>query len=107
MKKIALCLMATWLSLTFMPLQSKAATIKPVASSLVITKPAESAEANALLLRLNEIYAMDKTNMPSPEKRKLRKEVRSINHQLKEIDRGIYISVGAAIIIVLLLIIIL
>ncbi len=40
MKKIILCLMATCLSLTFLPLQSNAATTA-APSSLVDSKPAE------------------------------------------------------------------
>ena len=106
MKKIAFCLMATFLSLTFVPLQSNAkSNVEP--SSKIVSTPAAQAEADALVLRLNEIKNMDKTNMPSPEKRKLRKEVRTIDHRLKELGGYIYISVGAAIIIVLLLIILL
>ncbi len=104
MKKIAFCLMVACLSLTFYPLQSNAATIA-ASSSLVVPKPVESAEAKALLLRLDEINAMDKSNLKPSEKKNLRIEVRSIKHQLTEMGGGIYISVGALIIIVLLLII--
>lgn len=104
MKKIALCLMTTCLSLTFHPLQSTAATT-PTPSSVVISKPAESAEAKALLLRLNEINTMDKSTLSSSEKKQLRKEVRSIKSQLNQLGGGVYISVGALIIILLLLII--
>jgi hypothetical protein len=106
MKKIILCLMITCLSLTLIPLQSNAATItKP--SSSVATSPAEAAEVKTLLLRLDEINAMDKAELKSSEKKNLRKEVKSIRHRLKEASGGVYISVGALIIIVLLLIILL
>ncbi|MFH0841987.1 MAG: hypothetical protein V1903_05120 [Bacteroidota bacterium] len=106
MKKTILCLMATFLSLTFIPLQSNAATISDPAV-LVEPKPAETAEAKTLLLRLDEIKATDMSEMKSSEKKNLRKEVRSINHRLKAIGGGIYISAGAAIIILILLIILL
>lgn len=105
MKKIVFCLMATCLSLTILPLQSNAAT--PAASSLAASKPVESAEAKVLLLRLNEINAMDKSNLKSSDKKNLRVEVRSIKHQLREIGGGVYISVGALLLIILLLVILL
>ena len=106
MKKIILYVMATCLSLSFNPLQSKAAAT-PTSSSVVISKPAEAAEAKALLLRLNEINAMDKSTLGSPEKKQLRKEVRSIKSQLNQLGGGVYISVGALILIIVLLIILL
>jgi hypothetical protein len=106
MKKIVLCLMATCLSLTFLPLQSNAATTAEP-SSLVAPKPAESAEVKALELRLNEINAMDKSKLKSAEKKNLRKEVKSINHRLKEVGSVVYVSTGALILIIILLIILL
>ena len=98
--------MATCLSLTFLPLQSNAATIA-TPSSLATTKTAEAAEAKTLVLRLNEINAMDKSNLKSADKKNLRKEVKSINHKLREIGGGVYLSVGAILLIVLVLIILL
>jgi hypothetical protein len=98
--------MVTFLSLTFIPLQSSAATIADP-SSIVEPKPADAAEAKTLLLRLDEIKATDMSKLKSSEKKNLRKEVRSINHKLKTISGGVYISAGAAILIILLLIILL
>ena len=106
MKKIVFCLMVACLSMTFLPLQSNAATTAEP-SSAVDPKPAESAEAETLLLRLDEIKATDMSELKASEKKNLRKEVRSINHRLKAISGGVYISAGAAIIILLLLIILL
>ena len=103
MKKISLCLMAVFLSLTFVPQQSKAEKA-PVSTSA--TKPSESAEANALIARLDEINAMDKSKLNSSEKKQLRKEVRGIKSHLQQMS-GVYISVGAIILIVILLIILL
>jgi hypothetical protein len=105
MKKIALCLMATCLSLSLYPLQSNAAN--PTPSALEASKSTESAKANALILRLDEIKAIDKSDLNSCEKKNLRIEVRSIKQQLSDIGGGVYISFGALIIIVLLLIILL
>jgi len=101
--------MATILSLTFLPLQSFARTADEP-SSLTAPKPtdpAESAEARTLMLRLNEIKSMDKATLKPTEKRALRKEVKSINHSLRESSGGIYLSVGAIILIVVLLIVLL
>jgi hypothetical protein len=106
MKKIVFCLMATILSLTFLPLQSNAATTGP-SSSLAAPKPTESAEAKTLELRLNEINAMDETKLKSAEKKNLRKEVKSINHKLRTLSGGVYISAGLLVLILILLIVLL
>jgi hypothetical protein len=109
MKKIVICIMALCLTLTLIPLQSVAsATNEP--SSLVVTKPpdpVESSEAKALISRLDEINAMDMSKLKSSEKKEMRKEVRSIKRELRELGSGVYVSVGAIIIIALLLIILL
>lgn len=106
MKKIAICFLAIFLSLTFLPLKSNAATTA-VPTSLVVSKPAESTKAKVLLSRLNEINAMDKSNLKRFDKQNLRKEVRSIKNQLNSIGGGVYLSVGAVLIIVLVLLILL
>jgi len=106
MKKFAVGLMLAGSLIAFFPYQSNAATsVTP--STLAVPETAEAAEAKALLLRLDEINAMDKKNLKPAEKKSLRVEVRSIKHQLRELGDGIYISVGAIIIILLLLIILL
>jgi hypothetical protein len=50
---------------------------------------------------------MDKSNLSRADKKALRKEIRDIKSTVKASRNGLYISVGAAIIIVLLLILIL
>ena len=105
MKKITFCLMAACLSLTFHPLRSNA---ENTPSTLVVSKPSTSQEeVNTMVVRLNEINDMDKSNLKSLDKRTLRREVRSIKQKLSETHGGVYISVGGLIIIVLLLIILL
>lgn len=106
MKKIVFCLMAVVLSMTFLPLQSNGATSEP-ASTLVDPKPSESAEVKLLELRLAEIKAMDRSEMKASEKKSLRKEVKSINNKLKEMGDGVYLSVGALILLAILLIVLL
>lgn len=65
------------------------------------------ARVQTLLLRVNEIKAMDKSELSREERKELRKELRSINTELKSTGNGIYLSIGAIIIIILLLILIL
>lgn len=110
MKKLAvLSIFMFMLIMVLVPAQSKASnypvksTVIP-ASTVLPAKSAESAKADALLLRLEEIKAMDKSTLTPAEKRKLRKETRSIKSQLKAISGGVYLSSGAIILILLLII---
>jgi len=107
MKKIMTYLMAIILSLSVLPLQSFVSPKEKPFSGVVskTTETTESAEAKTLLLRLNEIKAKDMSKLNSTEKKKLRKEVRSINRRLKDISGGVYISAGTIIIILILLVI--
>ncbi|MFZ2341250.1 MAG: hypothetical protein WAW07_16190, partial [Bacteroidales bacterium] len=98
MKKIVLCVMAGFLSLAFVPHQLKAATTEEPAS-IPAPKPAESSEAKTLMIRLDEIKATDKSKLNADEKKELRKEVKAIKSNLKEIGNGVYLS-GAAIMLI-------
>jgi hypothetical protein len=70
------------------------------------TEPVTPAEMERLTKRLEEIKAMDLKSLPRSERRALRKEVREIDQKVK--DTGyIYISVGALVLIILLLILLL
>jgi hypothetical protein len=71
-----------------------------------ITKELSEAEVVVLTHRLNEIKEMDISNMSRPEKKALRKEVKGIQKVMSNGNGGIYISLGALLIIILLLIII-
>lgn len=106
MKKIILTAMAAFFMLSFIPTRTEAAT-GPAEVSITDNETVESPEAVALLARLDEIKAIDKSALSSAEKKELRKEVRAIKSQLNAIGGGVYISVGAIIIILLLLIILL
>jgi hypothetical protein len=64
----------------------------------------ESVKAEALTRRLEEIKAIDKSQLRRSERKQLRTEVKAINKELKELGGGVYLSVGAVIIIILLLI---
>jgi len=106
MKKIVLCMMAIFLSLTFVPLQASATN--PVDStSVVVPKPEESAEARVLVNRLAEIKALDLSTMKAEEKKAARKEVKEIKRELRELGGGVYLSAAAIILIVILIIVLL
>jgi hypothetical protein len=105
MKKVTFYLMMLVLSISVMPTQMLAAEKNPTAIS---NTPKEvPAEVKILLNRLDEIKAMDKSELSSTEKKELRKEVRAIKAELKSSGNGLYLSVGAIIIIILLLILLL
>jgi len=105
MKKITLCLMAACLSLSFLPLPSLAEI--PGTHGLPDAKTSLPINADTLLARLHAIKDMDKSGITSSEKKALRKELRSMRREMRSSNRGIYLSVGAVIIIVLLLILLL
>jgi predicted PurR-regulated permease PerM len=65
------------------------------------------AELKSLVNRLEEIKSMDKSDLNSLEKKELRKEIRSINKDLKTNAGGVYLSVGAILVVILLLILLL
>lgn len=67
----------------------------------------KEARGQYLLERLKEIRSMKKSDMSREERKALRKEVKEIKKELTTDHRGIYLSFGAAIIILLLLILIL
>jgi hypothetical protein len=103
MKKLTLSL-AIALLLTTLSVTSLKAEAKLVGPSPSTT---ESAHINALLARLNEIKAMDKSTLSRSEKKELRKEVQSTKEALRRDGyNGFYIS-GAAVIIIILLILLL
>lgn len=109
MKKIVFCLMATFLSLTLIPLQLNASTSEPTSTvpAPAPASPAEAAKVLTLESRLKEIDAMDKSELKAADKKNLRKEVKSIKHELRTIGGGVYLSAGAIILVLLLLIVLL
>ena len=66
-----------------------------------------AAQAGFLQNRLNEIKALDKSALTHAEKKSLRKEVREIKKELAAVSGGVYLSVGAILLIALLLILLL
>ena len=104
MKKFTVLFLTVLLSLSLVSVYATT-EIKP--SAPLTANTTEKAASKVLISRLNEIKELDKSNMTSSDKKALRTEVKTIKKQLKEYRGGIYLSLGAVIIIVLLLIILL
>lgn len=102
MKKTILTISTAVLAISFVPNEVKGAEIYKTE----LTNDTAQMQLT-ILNRLNEIKGMDMSKLDRSEKRALKKEVRESERQLRGINGGgVYISVGALIIIVLLLIII-
>lgn len=80
----------------------------PVPADSTMPADAKELRGQQMLHRLEEIRAMDKSTLTKAEKKELRKEVKEIRREARRDEiKGIYLSIGAVIIIVLLLILIL
>ncbi|MHC1776533.1 MAG: hypothetical protein AB9834_14105 [Lentimicrobium sp.] len=110
MRKTSIGLITVLLMLLFIPAHSDAKT-KTSPFPLKKNKTEISAEAKAMIIRLDEIKVMDFSKLDRQEKKELRAEVKMLKSDLQaqqlNSSGGVYVSVGAAIIIVLLLILIL
>jgi len=104
MKKLLACIMTVSILLTINPAQSAAAT--EITPSTPATNIVVNEKVNVMVNRLNEIDAMDKSNLTSSEKRVLRKEVRGIKRDIQR-ESGVYVSVAALLLIIILLIVLL
>jgi hypothetical protein len=108
MKKLIMCLMALYLSFTFIPIglnaASHAESLLPVAPRR--SQPLDTKEVNAKVLRLDEIKAIDKSDLKSSERKELRSEAKSLKSELRSSHGGFYISGGALILIIILIILI-
>lgn len=103
MKKSTVYAMMLMVALVCFPFHGNAS--EPVTGEPVKTEM--PAEIKAKLDRLEEIKNMDKSELTRAEKRALRKEVRAIKGEVAAAKGGVYLSVGAIIIIILLLILLL
>ncbi|HZY82051.1 MAG TPA: hypothetical protein VFE50_21150 [Cyclobacteriaceae bacterium] len=97
---ITACLLAM---ATTLSVGSYAATGETVPTTTPTEAPANP-EVQRMMNRLEEIKAMDLENMPRSEKRKYAKEVKQIQKKMKAVGGGVYISAGALILIIVLLI---
>ena len=71
------------------------------------TVPPSNTREVYLLNRLKEIKEMTKQNLSKAEKKDLRNEVREIRKEIKANKNGIYLSLGAIVIVVLVLLLLL
>jgi hypothetical protein len=79
----------------------------PIPAATNPSESANSAEMQRMLNRLEEIKAMDLEHMPRSEKRKYAKEVKQIQKKMNALSGGVYISAGAVLVILILLLILL
>ena len=112
MKKLIACIATALLLVTFTPLQSIAENAKgiPLGKPVVISATGkESAELKALINRVNEINAMDRSTMSRAEKKEIRKELRAIKREVNMHSQhsggAVYISGGLLIFILILIIV--
>ena len=106
MKKYALYVMALLMLLSIVPAQLNAGPgIVPVPTDP--PKTVDSIAINTITLRINEIKSMDKSNLSSIERKQLKEEVKLLKTQLKAAGGGVYLSVGAILLIILVLVLIL
>lgn len=102
MKKAMLCLIVL---ATLVPVPGNAAA--PSSPVVPISNGTEPIEVRLMLNRLEAINAMDKSDLKPSEKRALRKEVRLLKRDLKASNGGVYLSVGALLLVIILLVILL
>lgn len=76
-------------------------------TDMPIVSPTSETRVQHLQNRLEEIKAIDTKALSRVEKKALRKEVREIRKELAAISGGVYLSIGAIILIALLLILLL
>lgn len=103
MKKIFPVLMLVCLSLSFLPQSSFAVSVAPPG---IVNTTTPTPATNPLLLRLNEIKKMDKSKLSSSEKKALRKELRTIKREAMK-SSGVFLTVGALLVVIVLLILLL
>ncbi|WP_460544785.1 hypothetical protein [Echinicola sediminis] len=68
--------------------------------------PKEEARLEEMKSRVEEIKSMDFSSMSKEERKEVRDELRGIKKEAKTMGEGVYLSVGAIIIILLILILV-
>lgn len=102
MKKLIYTLVfALTLSTTVMPAFASDKTPKTELTA------AQQAELTNIMNRVEQIRAMDKSHLNKAERKALRSELKDMKKRANGLNQGVYLSVGAIIIILLVLILIL
>lgn len=102
-------LLSAALMLTFSASNLRAATVvsEPIAKEITLTDAQKEIKLQAIKERVEEIKAMDKSQLNKEQKQELKSELKTMKTQARAMGGGIYLSVGAIIIIILVLILIL
>jgi hypothetical protein len=108
-KKFYLIALTALLTLAAFTSQAATATSNPLNKKAIAAMTLEQKQARIeeIKLRVNEIKAMDKSQLTRADRKELRVELRGLKHEANAMGGGVYLSVGAIIIIILLLILIL
>lgn len=85
----------------FAPITAMGNNKTPIGSSM------SPAELQVLIDRIEEIKELDKSTLTKAEKKDLKKELRETQKELKNNGRGIYLSLGALLVVIILLILLL
>ncbi len=72
-----------------------------------MTEGQKAARLEEIRVRVNEIKAMDKSELTRAERKELKRELKGMKKEARTMQGGVYLSVGAIIIIILVLILIL
>jgi hypothetical protein len=72
-----------------------------------MTDEQKAARIEEITTRVNEIKDMNKSSLTKADRKALKKELKEMNKEARVIKGGVYLSVGAIIIIILVLILIL
>ncbi len=103
MKKLTLSLVTAILMSIVIPVH--AAELAKPTTAIGSTHQGESAEIKALIARVDEIRAMDKSLLSSSERKALRKEMRMMKRTVNHTHGStVYVSGGLILLIVLLII---
>jgi hypothetical protein len=108
-KKICLTTLTVFLCLVAFSSQAATFTNSKADKEAIANMTVEQKQARIeeIKLRVQEIKAMDKSQLTRADRKELRQELRSDRMEARDLGGGIYLSVGAIIIIILLLILIL
>jgi predicted PurR-regulated permease PerM len=99
--------LASLVILIAIALPASSAIIVPGSSQTNSAAKNENPRAQQLIQRLEDIRGMNKSELTRMEKKSLRKEVKEIKKEMKTMSGGVYLSVGAILIVILLLILLL
>jgi Flp pilus assembly protein TadB len=102
MKKIAYFLSVLFLMTAFVP-AAVGSTLKDKEKTELTA--AEKERLSEIDARVAEIKAMDFSELSKEERKSVKKELKEMNKEAKQVAGGVYISAGAIILILLLLLI--